>query len=99
MPLHERAPPRVDLLVDIDLHRTDIGAAAVERRGEWQVAVFPRVERRIDDEADRAGIGGAIAQAAAAAVDRAGVHAGAAADTLEGRSELRHAQALGSTVV
>ena len=67
MPLHEHAPPRIDLLVDVDLDRADIAAAAVERGGKWQVAVLPRVEGRIDDEADRPGISGPVAQAAAAA--------------------------------
>src|SRR5712675_2159256 len=41
MLLHENTPPGIDLLVNVDLHRADIGAAAVERRSEWQVAVFP----------------------------------------------------------
>src|ERR1700692_734430 len=66
MLLHENTPPRIDLLVDVDLHRADIGATAVERRSEWQVAVFPRVKGRIDDEPDRTGVGGAVAQATAA---------------------------------
>src|SRR5258707_8973163 len=99
MLVHENTPPRIDLLVDVDLHRADIGATAVERRSEWQVAVFARVEGRIDDEADRAGVGGAVAQATAAPIDRTGVHAGAAADAFQGRPELLQAQALGPAVV
>jgi hypothetical protein len=31
MLLHENASPRIDLLVDVDLHRADIAAAAIER--------------------------------------------------------------------
>src|SRR5271166_1840341 len=50
-------PPFVDLIVDVDLHRADIGAAAVERRGIGQIAVFTDVEGRVDDDADRTGIG------------------------------------------
>ncbi len=61
VPLHELTPPSVDLLVNVNLHRTDIGAAAVERRGEGQVAVFARVECRIDDETNGTGICGAVA--------------------------------------
>src|SRR5258707_5649748 len=38
MLLHENAPPRINLLVDVDLHRADIGATAGERRTEWQGA-------------------------------------------------------------
>src|SRR6202040_2655595 len=64
IPLHEYAPPRIDLLVDVNLHRADIAAAAVERGGKWQVAVLPRVEGRIDDKADWAGISGPVAQTA-----------------------------------
>src|ERR1700676_1313574 len=99
MLLHENTPPRIDLLVNVDLHRADIGATAVQRRSEWQVAVFPRVEGRIDNETDRAGIGGAIAQAAAAPIDWTGVHAGAAADAFQGRPEFLQAQTLGPAIV
>src|SRR5258706_14478742 len=59
--LHELPPPGIDLLVDIDLHRADVAAAAVQRRGEGQVAVLTRVEGRIDDEADGTRVGGAVA--------------------------------------
>src|SRR5580704_8098954 len=59
--LHEFTPPGVDLLVNVDLHRTDIAAASIKRGGEGQIAVFARVERRIDDEADGTGIVGAVA--------------------------------------
>src|SRR5208283_4127358 len=37
--LHELSAPGIDLLVDVDLHRADVGAAAVESRRERQVAV------------------------------------------------------------
>src|SRR5882757_3365368 len=99
MPLHELAPPGIDLLVDIDLHRAHIGAAAIERGCKRQVAVFSGVERRIDDETDRAGVGGPVTQATAAAVNRAGIHAGAAANTFERGPELAHAEALGTPVI
>src|SRR5208282_2493620 len=95
---HDLAP-FVDLIVDVDLYRADVGAAAVERRGVGQIAVFANIESRINDDPDRAGIGRAIAQAAAAAVDRAGVHAGAAANAFERIPEVLHAQALRSSVV
>src|SRR3954452_17171103 len=97
--IYENPPPRIDLLVDVDLHRADIGATAVKRRSEWQVAVFPGVEGRIDDETDRTGIGGAVAQPPAAAIDRTRVHTGAATDALQGRPELLQAEALRSAVV
>src|SRR4029077_4350870 len=46
VPLHELAPPGVDLLVDVDLDRADVAAAAIERRGKRQVAVLVCVEGR-----------------------------------------------------
>src|SRR3979490_1787880 len=99
MPLHELAPPGIDLLVDIDLYRAHISAAAIERRCERQVAVFSGVERRIDDQADRAGVGGPVTQATAAPVNWTGVHAGAAANTFERSPELAHAEAFGTPVI
>jgi len=63
MPLGDDLAPLVDLLVDVDLHRADTGAAPVERRCERQRAVFAQVERRIDDDTDRPRVSRAIAQA------------------------------------
>src|ERR1700686_3046704 len=58
---HQNLAPGVNLLVNIDLHRTDVGATAVQRGCERQVAVFARVECRTDDQPDRSGIGGPVA--------------------------------------
>src|SRR5215472_7900436 len=99
VPLDEYSSPRIDLLVDIDLDRADIAAAAVQCRSKRQVAIFALVEGRVDDQTDRARIGGAVAEAAAAAADRAGIHASAAADAFERRPELLHPEALGPAVV
>src|SRR5499427_5374247 len=99
VPLDEYSSPRIDLLVDIDLDRADIAAAAVQCRSKRQVAVFALVEGRIDDQPDRAGIGSTVAEAAAAPVDRAGVHAGAAADAFERGPELLHTQTFGAAVI
>src|SRR6516164_176824 len=93
------APVAIDLLVDVDLDRTDIAAAAVQCRSERQIAVFSLVEGRVDDQADRTRVGGAIAEAAAAPIDRTGVHAGATADAFERGPELLEAQSLGPAVV
>src|SRR5262249_57482876 len=90
---------RVELVVDVELDRADIAEGAVERGSKRQVAVFVPVERRIDDEADRTGISGAIAQSAAAPIDRAGIHAGSATDAFERGPELGQAEALGTAVV
>src|SRR5450631_4436857 len=54
--------PGVNLLVNIDLHRTDVGATPVQGGCERQVAVFPRVEGGIDDQPDRSRIGSPVAQ-------------------------------------
>jgi len=40
MPLHENAPPRIDLLVDVDLDRADIAAAAVEQEANGRLLYF-----------------------------------------------------------
>src|SRR5271163_945662 len=45
---HELLAPGVDLLVDVDLDGAYIAAAAIERRRERQVAVFMRIEGRVD---------------------------------------------------
>jgi Fusaric acid resistance protein family len=37
VPLDQHPSPGIDLLVDIDLDGADVGAAAIERRSEWQV--------------------------------------------------------------
>src|SRR6516164_4267454 len=68
--VHDLAPG-IDLLVDVDLHRADVGAAAVDRRGERELAVTAHVGRGHGDQADRAHVGRAVGQAAAAPVDRA----------------------------
>src|SRR6516164_7104683 len=62
MPLDEHPSPRIDLLVDVDLHRTNIGATAIECRSEWQIAVFSLIEGRVDNQTDRAGVSGAVAE-------------------------------------
>src|ERR1700677_388635 len=58
--------PIGDLLVDVDFDWTHVGATAVQRRGERQLAVFVRVERRVKNNADRTGIGRPVAETAAA---------------------------------
>jgi len=45
VPLHELSAPAKDLLVDVDLDRADVAAAAVQGRGERQIAVFVRSGR------------------------------------------------------
>jgi len=45
MLLHENAPPRIDLLVDVDLHRADIGAnCRLSDEANGRLLYFPRVE-------------------------------------------------------
>src|SRR6185295_17624640 len=63
VPLGDNLAPFVDLLVNIDLHRANAGAAAIERRGKRPRAVFAQIERGVDDDADRSRIGRTVAQA------------------------------------
>ena len=65
-------------------HRTDALAAAAEGRGVGQVGRFLDAQQlRRQHRADRAGIDPAIGMAADRAIDRAMVHAGAAADAAQ----------------
>src|SRR5262245_9042765 len=69
--LHERKlvafsddlPPFVNLLVNVDLDRANVRATAVECGGKGKVAVFADIECGIDDDADRTGVGRAVAEA------------------------------------
>ena len=81
--LRHHPPPIGDLLVDVDLDRTDIAATAVQRRGERQLAVLVGVERGVKNNADRTRVGRSVAQTAAAAIHGAGVHARPAANAFE----------------
>src|ERR1700733_10896225 len=69
------------------------------RRGERQLAVFVRVERRVKNNADRTGIGRPVAETAAAPKHGAGVHARSAANTFQRRPEPLRAQPFRPTVV
>src|SRR5262249_12939020 len=105
--LHERKlialgndlAPFIDLLVNIDFDGTNIGAAAVEGGGKGEIAVFADVEGGIDDYADRPGIGCPVSEPSAAAIDRTGIHTGAAADAFERIPEILHAETFGAAVV
>jgi hypothetical protein len=92
-------PPFVDLLVNVDLDRADVGAACIQRRSEWEVAVFADIERGIDDDADRTRVGRAIAQPSAAAVDRTGIHARSTPDAFQRIPEIAHAEAFRASIV
>src|SRR3984957_16395854 len=83
MLLHQLAPPRIDLLVNIDFHGANVRTTPVQRRGEGQVAELSHIERRVDYESDGSRVSGAVTQAATAPIDRAGIHAGTAADAFE----------------
>src|SRR5262249_43104977 len=92
-------PPFVDLLVNIDLDRADIGAACIQRRSEREVAVFADIECGIDDDADRTRVRRAITQPSASAVDRAGIHARSTPDAFQRIPEIAHAEALRASIV
>jgi hypothetical protein len=72
-------------LRDVDFDRADFVAGAAERGGVGQrLRVLHLHQLRREDGADGAGIDRAVGVAAGLAVDGAGVHAGGAADALEG---------------
>ena len=70
-----------------NLHRADFaaGTAGWKPRAGWRWLPGPRGGR--DDFADGAGVGRAVGVAADNGVNRAMVHAGAAADALQGLPE------------
>src|SRR5438874_1545017 len=76
------AAPGEQLVVQVDADRADVAARPAQRGREGKVGVLLRVDVRGEDRADGARDGHAIAVASAAAVDRAGVQAGRAADAL-----------------
>src|SRR5260370_32610747 len=76
-------PPSIDLLMDVDFHRTDVRATTIQGRGERQVAVTPDVERRHHDDPNRSHVGRAVAEPTTPTVDRTGVHTGRTPDALE----------------
>src|ERR1700679_2492654 len=71
--LHDFAPP-VNLLMDVDLDRTHIRAAAIQGRGERKLAVLSNLKGRHHDDADWSHISRAVTQATASAGHRTGVH-------------------------
>ena len=92
-------PPFIDLLVNVDLDRADVGAACIQRGSEREIAIFADIESGIDDDPDRTRVSRAITQPSASAVDRAGIHAGAAADAFERIPEIRHAKPLRAAII
>src|SRR3954452_1239412 len=77
--LHDFAPP-VNLLMYVDLDRTNIRAAAIQGRGERKLTVLSNLKGRHHDDANWPHIGGAVTQAPASAVHRTSVHACCAAN-------------------
>src|SRR5438552_3389961 len=77
------AAPGEQLVVQVDADRADVAARPAQRGREGEIGVFLRVDVRGQDRADGPRDGHAIAVASAAAIDRAGVQAGRAADALE----------------
>ena len=85
--------------MNIDLDRTDIGARSAQGGGKGQIAVLFQVDAWRKDGTDRSGDGVTVAMAAAAPVDGAGVHTGAAADALQRITEVFPAQLHRTAVV
>ena len=73
-----------------NLHRADFGATAAQARCVQDVAgLFDALHLRIEDLADRTGIGVLVGMAADPGVDRAMVHAGGAADAAQRLAQFR----------
>src|ERR1700733_8762016 len=90
--LHDFAPP-VDLLMDVDLDRTHIRAAAIQGRGKRKLAVLSNLKGRHHDDADGSHVRGAVTQTTTSAVHRTSVHACRAANAFQGMPEPLHSEA------
>src|SRR3989440_1401663 len=77
------AAPGQQLVMQVDAHRADVAAGPAQGGRERQRGVLLGIDMRREDGPDRTGDRHAIAVATAAAIDRAGIHAGGAADALE----------------
>ena len=66
---------------------------------ERQFAALVFVKRGVENNADRTGIRCAVGQAAAPAIDRARIHASAAADAFQRMPKVRHAEPSASTFI
>src|SRR5258708_34298011 len=91
--------PCIDLHMNVDLHGTEVRATAIQSRGKREFTVTADVESRHHDDSDRAHVRRAVAKAAAATVDRTGVHAGGTPDALERWPELLHSKTRRAAIV
>ena len=99
-PEDRQLPPRdEELLMQIDLHRANVAARSAQAARERQAFVFVRFAGGVDNRADRAADGDAVAVAAAAAIDGAGVEAGAAANAIERAAEIGAAEQFAAAIV
>ena len=87
------------LFVQVDLHRADIAARATGGAGKRHAAVLPDVAAGAQRGADRPRNDVAVAVAGGAAVYRAGVHAGAAADAAQALREVVAAEDVAAAVI
>ena len=95
----QHLPPFPQLVMDINLYRAYITAAAAERRSKGKIRVFFGIKIRIENGSDRSGYRGMITEAPAAPVYRAGIEAGCTADTFEAVPEIRFTEDSGTAVV
>src|SRR5262249_51538849 len=92
-------PPGIDLLVDVDLYRAHVGAAAVKSRRERKLAIAANIKSRHRNKAYRSRVCRPITKYTAAAKDRTSVHARGATNAFQRRPKLFHAQARRAPVI
>src|SRR5258708_25178185 len=91
--------PCIDLLMNVDLHWTDVRATAIQSRGKREFTVTADVESRHHDDSHKAHVRRALAKAAPGTGDRTGGHAGGTPEALERWPELLHSKARRAAIV
>src|SRR6185312_13331306 len=91
--------PFIQLLVNVDLHRTYVRAGTAQCRGERQVRILFPIEIWRQDGPDGAPHCGMIAVPAAAPVDRTGIKTSGATDTFQRISEIGTTQVNAPAIV
>src|SRR5579864_4640223 len=71
------------MMVQINTHRADAGAGAAEGRCVRKVLELRAAQMRSKHAADRTTVNRSVSMAADVAIDRAGIEAGATADTVQ----------------
>src|SRR5258708_21444066 len=97
--LYDHLSPLIKLFVDVDLHRTYIGAGSAKRGSEGKICIFLHVQVGRQDRTDRPRDSSMIAMPAAPAIYRTGIETGRTTDTFQGTPEIFSTQVYAPAIV